>query len=179
MEKIVVLLGAVPCQTNEHFKEEHLGATAEEIVDSDSVKRYVSNILEVGKDRCDMGLGWTEDPNYLGILAVDELWVDDESVMAAYEDSNVMGAYLCEDSNPSRFGNDAVQEGRIGFIPKSASWKEGWDEAGRSSRFVKELVPSLFDWRGLLARSGDSDASVETKEIPFFSSSRFVLKAAS
>lgn len=101
MCKVTILLGAVPCQTNEQFKEDHLKTTARSVASDPGVERYVSNIVVSAPTY--PPTSWAQrEMRDTGLLAVDEVWMADgarpeDDVLHWYSESNVIGAYVCAD----------------------------------------------------------------------------------
>lgn len=172
MRKSVVLLGAVPCQSEEHFREEQLGVVSERVLSNANVKRYVTNIVLHDAKESDAVSCGLSLPGRLGIYAIDELWMDGECPLDLYDDCNVMGAFLCDEDESGSDSEGMFPFGEMGLVASSAepTFAEGCESASGAcapgepsyappvsyDRFSEIVCPSSVKWKGLFSVGGGS-----------------------
>ena len=154
MRKSVVLLGAVPCQSEEHFREEQLGVVSERVLSNANVKRYVTNIVLHDAKESDAVSCGLSLPGRLGIYAIDELWMDGECPLDLYDDCNVMGAFLCDEDESGSDSEGMFPFGEMGLVASSA--EPSYAPPVSYDRFSEIVCPSSVKWKGLFSVGGGS-----------------------
>ena len=95
--KAMILLGALPGQTTDSFREAYIAKHAENLVKKEECIHLTANLIsEPTEEMIEAGWGWGGKDD-TGILAIDEIWTDAENVLDLYADCNVIGAYECHE----------------------------------------------------------------------------------
>lgn len=131
MIKSMLFLGAQENQTAAQFEAAYLGEHAERLAAMDCIHRLVENVLrQPTPEMIDAGWGWGSNDE-TGILAIDEIWTDDDvDVLALYEGENVICAYVVDQYDQKKclepimpIGEKSPWLKRMGLLRKPADMR--------------------------------------------------------
>ncbi len=176
MKKYMLLLGAGPGESPDEFRSKYINDHADRLAKCPDIIHMTANLLaEPTEEMIKAGWGWGGKDDSC-ILAIDEVWMDDENLMSHYKDMNVIGAYEtkeirirdCSPDWPKGEASHWVK--RMGLLKcfdeqRPEDFHQYWEHihapkalkhhigAGKyyQNHFVKTIKEAPVDWNGSMS----------------------------